>query len=145
MTVLAQQIVLGLLLGGLYGLAAAGLSLVFGVLKVLNVAHGEGEVACMRLTRQSERYSILITDDDSTCREALRDTLEPQGYRTLLASCGEEAIDIVRPGANGTAAQSSTIVRSDSTGQLTVVWVDMGHTDNAAVVKTVTVPANKSK
>ena len=41
MTVLAQQLVLGLLLGGLYGLAAAGLSLVFGVLKVLNVAHGE--------------------------------------------------------------------------------------------------------
>jgi branched-chain amino acid transport system permease protein len=39
--VLTQQIVLGLLLGGLYGLAAAGLSLVFGVLKVLNVAHGE--------------------------------------------------------------------------------------------------------
>ncbi|HUM14191.1 MAG TPA: branched-chain amino acid ABC transporter permease [Candidatus Nitrosotalea sp.] len=41
MSVLAQQILLGLLLGGLYGLAAAGLSLVFGVLKVLNVAHGE--------------------------------------------------------------------------------------------------------
>ena len=41
LTVLAQQIVLGLLLGGLYGLAAAGLSLVFGVLKVLDVAHGE--------------------------------------------------------------------------------------------------------
>jgi branched-chain amino acid transport system permease protein len=41
MTVLPQQLVLGLLIGGLYGLAAAGLSLVFGVLKVLNVAHGE--------------------------------------------------------------------------------------------------------
>jgi branched-chain amino acid transport system permease protein len=40
-SVLAQQIVLGLLIGGLYGLAAAGLSLVFGVLKVLDVAHGE--------------------------------------------------------------------------------------------------------
>lgn len=39
--VLLQQVVLGLLIGGLYGLAAAGLSLVFGVLKVLNVAHGE--------------------------------------------------------------------------------------------------------
>jgi branched-chain amino acid transport system permease protein len=39
--ILLQQLVLGLLLGGLYGLAAAGLSLVFGVLKVLNVAHGE--------------------------------------------------------------------------------------------------------
>lgn len=41
MSVLAQQLVLGLLIGGLYGLAAAGLSLVFGVMKVLNVAHGE--------------------------------------------------------------------------------------------------------
>jgi branched-chain amino acid transport system permease protein len=39
--VLLQQLLLGLLLGGLYGLAAAGLSLIFGVLKVLNVAHGE--------------------------------------------------------------------------------------------------------
>jgi branched-chain amino acid transport system permease protein len=39
--VVAQQLILGLLIGGLYGLAAAGLSLVFGVLKVLNVAHGE--------------------------------------------------------------------------------------------------------
>jgi branched-chain amino acid transport system permease protein len=38
---LVQQLVLGVLLGGLYGLAAAGLSLVFGVLRVLNVAHGE--------------------------------------------------------------------------------------------------------
>ena len=38
---LAQQLLLGLLIGGLYGLAAAGLSLVFGVMKVLNVAHGE--------------------------------------------------------------------------------------------------------
>jgi branched-chain amino acid transport system permease protein len=39
--IVLQQLLLGLLLGGLYGLAAAGLSLVFGVLKVLNVAHGE--------------------------------------------------------------------------------------------------------
>jgi branched-chain amino acid transport system permease protein len=38
---LAQQLVLGVLIGGLYGLAAAGLSLVFGVLRVLNVAHGD--------------------------------------------------------------------------------------------------------
>lgn len=41
MRLLAQQILLGLLIGGLYGLAAAGLSLIFGVLRVLNVAHGE--------------------------------------------------------------------------------------------------------
>ena len=41
MSVLAQQLLFGLMIGGLYGLAAAGLSLVFGVMKVLNVAHGE--------------------------------------------------------------------------------------------------------
>ncbi|MCL5959329.1 MAG: branched-chain amino acid ABC transporter permease [Chloroflexi bacterium] len=38
---LAQSLVFGILVGALYGLAAVGLSLVFGVLKVLNVAHGE--------------------------------------------------------------------------------------------------------
>ena len=37
----AQSLVSGVLVGALYGLAALGLSLVFGVLRVLNVAHGE--------------------------------------------------------------------------------------------------------
>jgi branched-chain amino acid transport system permease protein len=41
MTILVQNAVFGLLIGGVYGLAAAGLALVFGVLKMLNVAHGE--------------------------------------------------------------------------------------------------------
>lgn len=36
-----QSVVSGLLLGGIYGLVALGLALAFGVLKVLNVAHGE--------------------------------------------------------------------------------------------------------
>jgi branched-chain amino acid transport system permease protein len=37
----AQTLLAGVLIGALYGLVALGLSLVFGVLKVLNVAHGE--------------------------------------------------------------------------------------------------------
>jgi len=41
-------------------------------------------------------YSILITDDDRDCRETLRDIVEPQGYRTVLASCCEEAVEIVQ-------------------------------------------------
>lgn len=44
----------------------------------------------------SKPYSVLITDDDSGSREALRDIMEPEGYRTLLASSGEEALEIVR-------------------------------------------------
>jgi branched-chain amino acid transport system permease protein len=38
---LASPIVIGLLLGGLYAVIALGLSLVFGVMKVINVAHGD--------------------------------------------------------------------------------------------------------
>ncbi len=36
-----QSLAFGLFTGGIYGIAAVGLALVFGVLKVLNVAHGE--------------------------------------------------------------------------------------------------------
>lgn len=36
-----QSVMSGLLVGGMYGLVALGLALAFGVLKVLNVAHGE--------------------------------------------------------------------------------------------------------
>lgn len=38
---LLQSAMSGLLIGGLYGLVALGLSLSFGVMKILNVAHGE--------------------------------------------------------------------------------------------------------
>src|SRR3989442_14270684 len=39
--ILLQNAIFGLLIGGLYGLGAVGLSLVFGVLRMLNVSHGE--------------------------------------------------------------------------------------------------------
>jgi branched-chain amino acid transport system permease protein len=38
---LTQNLIYGILIGALYGLAAVGLSLVFGVTKLLNVSHGE--------------------------------------------------------------------------------------------------------
>jgi branched-chain amino acid transport system permease protein len=41
MSAILQSIVSGILVGAIYGLAALGLSLAFGVLKILNVAHGE--------------------------------------------------------------------------------------------------------
>lgn len=40
-TIHVQAIINGLLTGGIYGLAALGLSLVWGVMKVVNVAHGD--------------------------------------------------------------------------------------------------------
>ena len=50
----------------------------------------------MMATVETGPYSILITDDDGGCREALRSIMEPEGFRTLLASSGEEALEIVR-------------------------------------------------
>ena len=44
----------------------------------------------------SSSPSILITDDDLDFRETLRIVFEPRGFRTLLASNGEEALAIVR-------------------------------------------------
>jgi CheY-like chemotaxis protein len=43
-----------------------------------------------------EPPSLLITDDDSAFRETLQGVFEPQGYRTILAGDGEEALSIVR-------------------------------------------------
>ena len=43
-----------------------------------------------------ETPSLLITDDDWEFRETLRTALEPEGLNTLLASDGEEALEIVR-------------------------------------------------
>jgi len=46
-------------------------------------------------TATQPRY-VLIADDDDFCRETLRDIVEPEGYRAVLASSGEEAIDLLQ-------------------------------------------------
>jgi CheY-like chemotaxis protein len=50
----------------------------------------------MLATPGTRPFSVLITDDDAACREALRSIVEPEGYRTVLAASGEEALDIVQ-------------------------------------------------
>lgn len=43
----------------------------------------------------TESPSLLITDDDSAFRETLQGVFQPLGFRTLLASNGEEALEIL--------------------------------------------------
>jgi len=47
-------------------------------------------------TGATRPYSVLIADDDPSNRDALREIVEPEGYRTVLASSGEEALDLIR-------------------------------------------------
>ena len=52
MTNLVQTVVQGLLLGGVYALAASGLTLVFGVMNVINIAHGAMLILAAYITWQ---------------------------------------------------------------------------------------------
>ena len=42
-----------------------------------------------------ESPSLLITDDDADFRETLQEVFEPEGFDTILASDGQEALNVV--------------------------------------------------
>lgn len=41
-------------------------------------------------------YSVLISGRDETCRDQLKSELEPEGYETVLAGTGWEAVRIIK-------------------------------------------------
>ena len=47
-------------------------------------------------TEVKKPWSVLIADDDDYCRETLRDIIEPEGYRPVMASSAEEALEIIK-------------------------------------------------
>jgi len=45
---------------------------------------------------ESPAPSVLIADDNDGWRDVVGDVLAREGFRTLAATCGEEAIELVR-------------------------------------------------
>jgi branched-chain amino acid transport system permease protein len=58
--IIVATIINGILMGGVYGLTAMGLTLIFGVMKVINFAHGSFLMAAMFVTY----YLFRITGID---------------------------------------------------------------------------------
>ena len=52
----------------------------------------------MMTVKWRDRYSVLITGEDEPTRDELRSHLEPEGYDTIAARSGLEAIRIVKRG-----------------------------------------------
>ena len=48
------------------------------------------------LQKAPKRYSVLVSDDDESCRESMGELLDSDGYETFLARCGMEALEIFR-------------------------------------------------
>src|SRR5579872_1134005 len=42
------------------------------------------------------RFTVLIADDDRGIRETLAEVLEKQGFRTVLAADGSQAVELVQ-------------------------------------------------
>jgi len=68
MTQLVQTLILGVLIGGVYALLASGLTLIFGVMRVINIAHGSFLILAAFLTYSiwtsielDPLFTILIT------------------------------------------------------------------------------------
>ena len=91
-----QTLVFGVFVGGIYGIAAMGLALVFGVLKIMNIAHGEllmlgGYVSFWVFTTwgMDPFVSLLVTIPALFLIGLLLDRVV---YRHIITLLGEEKI-----------------------------------------------------
>jgi hypothetical protein len=101
-----------------------------------------GDNGLQLVQRETMTSRTTSAGDRTTTRQVERPT---PGSSSDGLHLTDQAIDIVRPGADGTATQQSTVVTFDSAGHSNTVWVDTGKTDNPAVVHVDTSSSAKPK
>ena len=64
MDIFTQQIINGLVLGSIYALVALGYTMVYGILELINFAHGEvtmfGAMICLAVMRAGNRGQTTV-------------------------------------------------------------------------------------
>ena len=110
--ILLQLIVNGLLLGGIYALISIGLTLIFGVVRVINFAHGEFLMLSMYITYFS--YTFLgMNPDLSLAGWRSLDVLYRDGHRPANHQASPR-----RPGLHERSGTRRPVDRSFESGPL---------------------------
>ena len=120
MTEFVQTIILGLLIGGVYALMASGLTLIFGVMNVINIAHGAFLILAAFLT-----YS-LWTATGSTRSLAIAITT-PAMFALRLAALRRRD-----PAASASAPAAASVLLTFSLalvleGVMGLIWGNTSH------------------
>ena len=92
-----------------------------------------------------QRETTLHRATPAGAQSTVRQTERPRpGDFSSGLQVTQEAIDIVRPGTNGTTAETHTVLAPDADGRLGQVWVDIGKSDKPpAITVDATTPARK--
>jgi hypothetical protein len=105
-----------------------------------NVPGVAGESSLQLVQRETTVRHALSGGAQTTARQI--EQPNPGDFSDTL-HVTQEAIDIVRPGGDGTVDQSRIILAPDSDGRLGQVWIDTGKTNNPSAIKVDTSASTK--
>ena len=93
-----------------------------------------------------QRQTTLHRTNASGAQSTVRQTEQPRpGDFSSGLQVTQEAIDIVRPGTNGTTAETRTVLAPDADGRLGQVWVDIGNSNKPPAIQVDTSSSPKKK
>ena len=121
-----QALINGILMGGTYGLMALGLSLIFGVLKIINFAHGNLMVVGMFIIYNSFSIAVVQRRSEIGILRALGATRRQIATLFLGESLVEELVqaggEAPNPAAEGDRGLPAGDAEPDPVGQQQLVF-----------------------